>query len=994
MSVTRAGLRRGSLPAGVTQRARCFRPKRFLLGSLALLGAAGTLPSDAVAACSPATGDNVTVTCSGATLDQGPEINTGYGSGLQAGLTINIQAPASVAGTSIGIDVGDNNTINNLGTVTTAGNGAIGDAWGINAGSNLTVNNSGTIGRLDIPNNLFDLAGINAGTGLSVTNNAGATIQGTFGIQGVGIGTVVNSGLISGLTGGGGGEGIDFAANNTSQVTVTNNASGVITGDAYGINANSAVVYNYGTISAPTSGNFGTGINASTLVLTNYASGVVTGDAFGISGSLAPNLTITNFGTISSTGIGGVAISGNTVNLVNSGTVSSVNGSGGQAISMISGSITNDSGGTISGDTGIATSGNTSVFNAGTITGTSGTAISFSGGGNTLTLGPGSVINGTAQGSGADTFQLGGTGTASFDASLLLTQYSGYATFNKVGTSTWTLSGSNATAMPWSVNAGTLQVDGSIVNATMTVNSGGTLGGIGTVGSVTVNSGGTFAPGSGAAGTSMTVGGNLAFQPGALYLVQVNLSAAASANVGGTAALGGASVQTMFAPGSYMTRSYDILHATGGLGGTTFSGVSGNVPGFVETLSYTATDVLLNLQAQVGGGGGLSRNQQNVADALNTFFNGGGALPPGFLAIFGLGGGDLANALSRLSGEAATGAQQSAYRSMDDFLLLMLDPATFASGSGGSSAMPFASEQTMPPEVATAYASVLKAPPAQPAPARWNVWGSAYGGASRLTGDAAVVGSHDLSATAGGFAAGADYRVTPEARVGFALGGGFTGWGLSNGLGGGRGDAFQAGLYGRTTHGPAYLAGALAFAEHWMSTDRFAMGDHLTANFDAQSFGGRLEGGYRLQAASVGIIPYAALQAQHFHAGAFSETDLTAGGFGLAFNAQNASDTRAELGSRFETFVPLDAGALLAVRGRIAWAHDWVTNPALLASFQALPGASFVVNGASLRHDSMLATLAPEVTWRNGWSLMAKVEGELANGAQAYAGTARVRYAW
>jgi len=37
-----------------------------------------------------------------------------------------------------------------------------------------------------------------------------------------------------------------------------------------------------------------------------------------------------------------------------------------------------------------------------------------------------------------------------------------------------------------------------MANSTMTVNSGGTLAGTGTVGNVTVANGGTFAPGSGA----------------------------------------------------------------------------------------------------------------------------------------------------------------------------------------------------------------------------------------------------------------------------------------------------------------------------------------------------------------------------------------------------------------------------------------------------------------------------------------------------------------
>src|ERR1700722_10790596 len=186
-----------------------YRFARALFALMCLLGAAALAPSAAFALpnCSPAAGDNVTVTCSGAVFNQGPEANTGYGGGLQNGLTINVVAspPSSVTGTSIGIDVGSNNTINNFGTVTTFGN----DVWGINAnGTNLTVNNSGTIGRLDIPNFVFDAAGINAqDTGLSVTNNVGATIQGSIGIQGVGTGTVVNSGLITGLTTFGGGEG-------------------------------------------------------------------------------------------------------------------------------------------------------------------------------------------------------------------------------------------------------------------------------------------------------------------------------------------------------------------------------------------------------------------------------------------------------------------------------------------------------------------------------------------------------------------------------------------------------------------------------------------------------------------------------------------------------------------------------------------------------------------------------------------------------------------
>ncbi|MGV1129692.1 autotransporter domain-containing protein, partial [Enterococcus faecium] len=82
--------------------------------------------------------------------------------------------------------------------------------------------------------------------------------------------------------------------------------------------------------------------------------------------------------------------------------------------------------------------------------------------------------------------------------------------------------------------------------------------------------------------------------------------------------------------------------------------------------------------------------------------------------------------------------------------------------------------------------------------------------------------------------------------AGFALAGGGTDWSLADGLGGGKSDAFQAGVYGATRWGPTYLAAAFAYANHWMSTDRFAFaGNHLTAAFTAQSVGGRVEGGYR-----------------------------------------------------------------------------------------------------------------------------------------------------
>jgi uncharacterized protein with beta-barrel porin domain len=1001
---------------GVARNQTRNRFGRLAFGAFGLVGALAFAPSSAFALCTPPVGNGVTVTCTLATLNQGPGTNTGYGDGTQNGLTINVVAgppPASVTGTSTGIDVASNNTINNFGTITTAGNGLIGDVWGINAnGTNLTVNNSGTIGRIDIANNLFDAAGINVqDTGLMVTNNVGATIQGSVGIQGVGTGTVVNSGLISGLIGGGG-QGINFAANNTSTVTVTNNQGGVITGDAFGINANSAIVFNSGTISAPTAGGGGTGINANTLVLLNYANAVVTGDGFGVSGSQTPNLTIVNLGTITATGFGGVAIEGNIVAVVNSGTIAAVSSGGAlNAISMTGGRVTNNGGGVITSDaTAIAASGNTSIFNAGIITGGAGVAISFSSGGNSLTLEPGSVINGTAHGFGADTFQLGGTGTDSFNAALLATQFSGYTTFNKIGTSTWTLTGTNATAMPWTVAGGTLSVDGSIANSTMTVTFG-ILSGTGTVGATTVNNGGTLKPGNGTPGTFMTISGNLAFASGALYLVQLNPSTASFASVTGTATLGGATVNAIYANGSYVAKTYTILTA-GSVSGTFGSLVNSNLPAnFTTSLSYDLTHAFLNLTLNFtpppsgpNFGGGLNINQQNVANTLTNFFNATGSIPMVFGTLTPAG-------LTQASGELAVGSQQATFDAMDLFMGLLTDPFVAGRGDGAStssSAPGYAEEgygvsayapRDTPRSQSErdAYAAIYrKAPPiADTFTQRWSVWAAGYGGSQTTDGNAAL-GSNTATSSIAGTVVGADYRFSPFTIAGFALAGGGTSFNV-NGLGSGRSDLFQAGAFIRHTVGPAYISGALAYGWQDITTNRtvsIAGIDQLRAEFNANAFSGRAEGGYRFATPWMGITPYAAAQFTTFDLPAYAEQAISgANTFALAYGARDVTDTRSELGLRTDRSWAM-ANGILTLRGRFAWAHDFSPDRNIGATFQALPGASFVVNGAAQAHDSALTTASAEMKWINGWSAAATFEGEFSNVTRSYAGKGVVRYQW
>ncbi len=735
-----------------------------------LLAAAATAPASLLTAtgawaiCTPASTSPVpapgtTVTCSGTTTNQDPLV--GYGTGLQNGLIINVQSGASVTGTVVGFGLGTANTINNSGLIQ-GGIGAVGLVTGINtgaAGDVTVVNNTG-------------------GSIVAVTTAVGGTALGIIGNNSANL-TNASGASITVTAGGGeavGVQGNAVTVNNAGTITV----SGGLGSGSFGVfGINSTTVVNSGTIAVDDTGGAVEAIgvlSTGTLNVTNNAGGVIqaTGTigvgVFGTAGG-----TITNAGAISGS-FDGINTLGPGTAITNAAT-GNITGTTDAGIRVDTATITNN--GTVSGLTGIffrPGNGASTVFNSGTVTGTGGTAIQFSTGsvGNTLTLGPGFAINGNVIGAGSDILQLGGTGTGTFNVSNIgaAQQYQGFVTFNKIDASTWTLTGNGAQA--WTVQAGTLLVDGTVGN--VTVQSGATLGGIGTVGGLVVGSGATVAPGH-SIGT-LSVAGAVSFAGGSIYQVEANAAGQSDKIAAtGAAALAGGTVQVLAQLGGYApSTKYTILTAAGGVAGT-FANVTSNLAFLTPTLSYDPNDVFLTLTRNATQFSSVAQtpNQKAVAGALDAAP--GGGLVGAVLLLTNAG---AQQAFDALSGEVHASTQAEIIddaRYARQAMLARLrqmpygpDAGAMAALGGGGPALSYA-------DPALAYAGIpkgayaanlpVKAAPLPVAPVPDLVfWAQGLGAWGRIDGDGNAAGLHrDLA----GFFTGLDRRFG-DWRAGLAAG--------------------------------------------------------------------------------------------------------------------------------------------------------------------------------------------------------------------------------
>ncbi|WP_077145328.1 autotransporter domain-containing protein [Sphingopyxis sp. KK2] len=477
----------------------------------------------------------------------------------------------------------------------------------------------------------------------------------------------------------------------------------------------------------------------------------------------------------------------------------------------------------------------------------------------------------------------------------------------KTGDGTLNLTGTNSYTGPTSVNGGTLAVNGSIASD-VTVNSGGKLGGNGSVGDTTVTNNGTLAPGNSIG--RLTVNGDLALAAGSIYQVEVNaagqgdrVDATGSVTIANTAR-----VAVLAANGNYNPRTdYVILTGAAGVSGR-FGSVTTDLAFLDPFLRYGSNAVTLSLYrndidfADVA----VNFNQIGVANAVQAL----GIDNPLFEAVLVQNAATASAAFGDLSGE--------------------IHASTVSGLTDDSRHLRNALLDLKGPEEGGMF-----------------VWGSAFGGWGDFDGNAAQFG---MDANHKGFVTGVGYG-----GKGFAAA-------LSAGLGSsdfrfdGRGDSSDVEskyLAAHATYGTGEgirAAFGVSYAWHDIDTSRTVtlapIAQTLVSKRDGDTLQVFGELGYDIKAGKAAISPF--LRLAHVDTDTDGVTE-TGGSGALLVGETGLKTTFLSLGARFQ----LNAGeGGFQPYASLAWNRAFDDRAAVFGAGFVAGGPAFGIIGAEIPKNS------------------------------------------
>jgi outer membrane autotransporter protein len=589
---------------------------------------------------------------------------------------------------------------------------------------------------------------------------------------------------------------------------------------------------------------------------------------------------------------------------------------------------------------------------------------------------------------------LAGTGSVTLGSATLTTgndntstvfsgTISGAGGLTKIGSGMLLLAGANSYAGPTNINAGILNVNGSLAS-TVSVNAGGTLMGNGTIGGLSVSSAGTIAPGN-SIGT-LTVAGNASFAPGSIYQVEANAAGQSDKIVaGGAAALNGGSVQVLAQNGTYARKTtYTILTASGGVSGT-FAGVTSNFAFLTPTLTYDANDVFLNLFQSAFAAGAQTPNQYAVGTTLDRA---NASATGDFSSVL-----DALSVLSNTQGPAALNAI-SGQPYADFGTMNTNNAALFMNTLGQQMANARGTASTGQRQTLAQACEIETCDAVGPLSA----WASALGGLGSVLGD---TNASALTYNFGGAAAGIDYRLDPRFLVG--LGVGYTHgtqW-VNTFMGQGWSDSVSVAAYGSFTQSGFYLDALAGYAYSNNQLQRQILIPGLqqrtaTGSTGANQFLGQAEAGYKVDIyapAAASITPFGRFQISSVTQNAFSE----GGAQSLSLNVaqQTTNSQRTTIGADLGSSVGLGGERKLDLAVRLGWQHEFAnTGRPITAAFAGAPGNALTVFGATPARDSAALGLQATTTIAAATQVYLRYDGGVGGGTDNHALIAGLRMSW
>ncbi|MGN8181196.1 autotransporter outer membrane beta-barrel domain-containing protein [Serratia marcescens] len=535
---------------------------------------------------------------------------------------------------------------------------------------------------------------------------------------------------------------------------------------------------------------------------------------------------------------------------------------------------------------------------------------------------------------------------------------SGHGGLTKQGIGTLVLTGNNTYSGPTLVNQGRLAINGSVTSA-VSVQSGGIIGGSGTVGSLTARRGGTVAPGN-SIGT-LNVAGDVSFEPGSRYAVEVGPNGQSDRiQSGGAATIGGGEVAvTLENSSNLLTQSevrsllgqqYTILSAQQGVSGQ-FDAVAPNYLFLGTGLSYQPTGVTLSVGRNGTSFASVAQtpNERAVAAAADALAAGN----PVYESLLNSGtAGEARQAFRQLSGQIHADIASALVNDSRYLREALNGRLRQAEGLASSSAIK-ADED--------------------------GAWAQLLGAWDHASGDANATG---YQASTYGVLVGLDSAAAADWRLGVATG--YTRTSLHGGYGSkADSDNYHLAAYGDKQFGALALRGGAGYTWHRIDTKRSVnygmQSDRDTAKYSARTEQLFAEAGYSVKGEWLNLEPFVNLAYVNFENNGIAESG---GAAALRGDKQHTDATVSTLGLRADTEWQVSPGTTVALRSELGWQHQYGGLERGTGLRFNGGNAPFVVDSVPVSRDGMVLKAGAEVAVNENASLSLGYGGLLSQNHQ------------